>query len=195
MAFHCPECSVKLKVKPEQAGKRFRCPRCRTVLAVPDADEIQLEMDGAVSAAETGSVQGISTPGVAPISKAAALAPWEIGNVLLGDYEVELHLERGGMGDVYLVRSGSSGEQLAVKRVLPNLVQNERHRRTFLNELRTWIDLPEHPNLKACRFFRTLEEQVIVFAEYVEGGSLEERIPTRRPLATVGKHDALQQLR
>ena len=96
--------------------------------------------------------------------------------VLLDDFVVQEHLGRGGMGDVYLVRSRISGERFAAKRILPKLVREERFRQAFLNELRTWIDLPRHPNLTACRFFRTVETDLVVFAEYVEGGSLEEWI-------------------
>ena len=40
--------------------------------------------------------------------------------------------------------------------------------------MRTWIDLPEHPNLAACRFFRTVDDQTLLFAEYVERGFLPE---------------------
>jgi hypothetical protein len=59
-------------------------------------------------------------------------------------------------------------------------LRNEDSRRNFLAELRTWIDLPEHPHLVACRFFRTVGDEVVIFAEYVEGGSLADWIRERR---------------
>ena len=93
---------------------------------------------------------------------------------MAGDYLVEKRLGHGGMGDVFLLRSNSGGEQLAAKRILPALLHREQNRRAFLHELRTWIDLPGHPNITACRFFRTVDNQTVVLAEYVEGGSLEE---------------------
>jgi serine/threonine protein kinase len=46
--------------------------------------------------------------------------------------------------------------------------------------LQTWLDLPEHPHLVACRFFRTVGTELAIFAEYVEGGSLEHWIKERR---------------
>lgn len=40
MDFQCPSCSAKLKAKPEQAGKRFRCPQCKTMVTVPDTEPV-----------------------------------------------------------------------------------------------------------------------------------------------------------
>jgi tetratricopeptide (TPR) repeat protein len=64
--------------------------------------------------------------------------------------------------------------------VLPANAGDADSRRAFLDELQTWIDLPEHPHLTACRFFRTIGDEVAIFAEYVEGGSLHEWISTGR---------------
>ena len=35
MEASCPACRVKLKLKPEHAGKNIRCPKCETVFQVP----------------------------------------------------------------------------------------------------------------------------------------------------------------
>ena len=102
---------------------------------------------------------------------------WEPGQELLDDFVVEKTLGEGGMGKVYLVLSRSTGSRFAVKRAK---VFSESSRRRFLAELQTWIDLPEHANLVPCRFFRTVGEEVLIFAEYVEGGSLEGWIDSRR---------------
>jgi len=102
---------------------------------------------------------------------------WQPGHQLLGDYEVVKVLGEGGMGKVYLVRSLYSGSQFAVKRAKG---MSEADRKAFLAELQTWIDLPDHPNLVPCRFFRTMGNEVLIFAEYVEGGSLREWIDTKK---------------
>jgi serine/threonine protein kinase len=98
---------------------------------------------------------------------------WEPGQVLLSDFKVEGILGKGGMGQVYLVHSLSTGQAFAVKKTLLN---DETSRRNFLTELQTWIDLPENPHLTACRFFRTIADEVAVFAEFVDGGSLADWI-------------------
>ena len=35
IAEPCPKCGVTLKVKPDLAGKKLRCPKCQEVVAVP----------------------------------------------------------------------------------------------------------------------------------------------------------------
>jgi len=99
---------------------------------------------------------------------------WERGSMILGEYHVEDILGEGGMGKVYLlVRSRNAVHKFAVKR---NRIKDHASRQNFLNELQTWIDLPEHPHLVPCRFFRTVGDELVIFAEYVVGGSLSERI-------------------
>jgi serine/threonine protein kinase len=101
------------------------------------------------------------------------LDPWLPGQLLLGDFRVERKLGEGGMGAVYLVQSRSTGERFAVKKTH---LRDPGSEAAFLAELQTWIDLPPHPHLAACRFFRTVGDEVAVFAELVEGGSLAEWI-------------------
>ena len=110
---------------------------------------------------------------ILPMSEPVVAEPLriEVGEVLLDDFVVEpRRLGEGGIGAVFLVRSRSGGQRFAVKMILPSSFHDENSRRNFLNELLTWIDLPEHPHLAACRFFRTIGGEVVVFAEYVEGG-------------------------
>ena len=115
---------------------------------------------------------------------------WEPGQLLLNDFEVQQVLGQGGMGKVYLVRSRTTGMRFAVKRAKG---LSERERRNFLAELQTWIDLPEHPNLVPCRFFRTVGDEVLIFAEYVEGGSLKDWIDSRE-LYEGGAEKALERI-
>lgn len=186
--FKCPTCGTKLRVKPKYSGCKFRCPQCRGVVTVPSVSETR-DSSGAVppsgatssGAVPSGSASSGSVPGQGPLhtvekKQPPAVPPWEPGTVLLDDYVLEKLLGAGGMADVYLARSRSTGEVFALKRILPHLVREPKRRRLFLHELRNWIDLPEHPHLTACRFFRSVEDQVVIFAEYVEGGSLEHWI-------------------
>src|SRR5438876_2270828 len=98
---------------------------------------------------------------------------WHPGQILLDDFAVQRVLGEGGMGKVYLVKSLTTNMRFAVKRARG---LSEGERRNFLAELQTWIDLPEHPNLVPCRFFRTVGDEVLIFAEYVGGGSLKNWI-------------------
>lgn len=102
---------------------------------------------------------------------------WQVGHLLLDDYEVMEVLGEGGMGKVYLVRSLSTGSQFAVKRAK---YSNDADRKSFLAELQTWIDLPDHSNLVSCRFFRTVGDEIIIFADYIAGGTLANWIAKRK---------------
>jgi tetratricopeptide (TPR) repeat protein len=110
-----------------------------------------------------------TSPNTESYAPGDAHAPWTEGLVLLDDFVVECELGEGGMGKVYLVRSRATGHPFAVKKAK---FRDETSRRNFLGELQAWIDLPEHPHLAACRFFRTVGDAVAIFGEYVEGGSL-----------------------
>jgi tetratricopeptide (TPR) repeat protein len=101
---------------------------------------------------------------------------WQVGDLVLDEFVVEGELGRGGMGIVYGVRSRTTRHPFAVKRSqLPDPVA----RLDFLAELQSWVDLPDHPHVTACHFFRSIGDEIAVFAERVDGGSLAAWI--RRP--------------
>ncbi|TVT55842.1 serine/threonine protein kinase [Amycolatopsis rhizosphaerae] len=105
------------------------------------------------------------------------MTAWEPGGTVLAEFTVERELGAGGFGRVALVRNRRSGERYAAKRIT---VDDPVARQGFLAEAQRWIGLPEHPHLAACRFVRTLGEELVVFSEYVPGGSLAEWIRTGR---------------
>ena len=113
------------------------------------------------------------------------MTAWQRDSTVLGEFVVQRELGGGGFGRVALVRNRCSGERYAVKRILVN-DPVAQHR--LLTEAQRWIGLPEHPHLAACRFVRTLGDQLVVFSEYVPGGSLADWIRTGRLYA--GKHPA-----
>jgi hypothetical protein len=105
---------------------------------------------------------------------------WSSGAVLLDDFVVDGELGQGGMGTVYSVHSRSTGHVFAVKTVLAAKLGDATSQKRFLDELQTWIDLPEHPHLVTGRFFRTVGDRTAIFADLVEGGSLQSWIRERR---------------
>ncbi|MBN1550579.1 serine/threonine protein kinase, partial [bacterium] len=117
-----------------------------------------------------------------PENERISLMPdWPTGKVLLNVYRIRRMLGRGGMGMVYLIERADKPDIFyALKTLHPEAVSDESQKKLFLRELSTWIGLPEHPNLTGCRFFRTLEDRLGIFAEYVDGGSLKQRIEIRK---------------
>ena len=102
---------------------------------------------------------------------------WPKGKVLLNEFVIEGEIGEGGMGKVYLVKSRSADHQFAVKRTK---VLDDATRRNFQIELQVWIELPEYPHLVACRFFRTIGDEIAIFAQYIEGNPLEMSIRSTR---------------
>jgi tetratricopeptide (TPR) repeat protein len=107
----------------------------------------------------------------------ATQADWLTGSELLDGYRVEGRLGEGGMGVVYRVRSALVGHSYAVKRTH---LRDATGQRQFLTELMNWFDLPRHPHLVDCQFFRTVEAEIAIFAELVESESVYEAIQARR---------------
>ncbi|GEM_PF-5246609 len=98
------------------------------------------------------------------------------GSILLNRFRVDRLIAEGGIGAVYLVHQIPDGHPFAVKIIPEAGIRNTDIRCSFIHELRLWMDLPSHPNLTACRFFRSIDGNITVFAEYASGGSLKDWI-------------------
>ncbi|MGA6164974.1 hypothetical protein [Amycolatopsis magusensis] len=103
-------------------------------------------------------------------------ARWQAGDVVDGRYQVERVFENGGMGLVYRVRHLAWGVDLAVKCPRPELFCDELDRQRFVDEAQVWVSLGLHPNVCACHYVRTLAGIPRLFAEFVPGGNLTDRI-------------------
>ncbi len=84
------------------------------------------------------------------------------------------------MGKVYRVRRRADHQIFALKTMHETFLENSVYRNDFFREIRFWIDLPAHPHIVTCCFFRTIENRAGIFSEYVDGGSLQEWIRTGR---------------
>jgi serine/threonine protein kinase len=112
------------------------------------------------------SAGNVSQPTTSLLSSEIAL-----GQLLFDEYLVERCLGRGGYGAVHLVLSQWTGERFALKRAL---LEDGAGRNDLLAELKAWKNLPRHPNIVPCRFFRIAGPAVYIFSEYIDGGSLAE---------------------
>jgi serine/threonine protein kinase len=151
-----------LDVREDWRDKLGRCEACGFGFRIPGPDP----PPGNGQTTAGSSLPG--TVGAGGLTLASAGGAGE-----LSGFSVEGLIGAGGMGNVFLAHRDADGQRYAVKHArLPSL----DHRRRFLRELQLWIDLPEHPNLAACRFFRTAGQEVFIFAEYVDNGSLRDWI-------------------
>ena len=93
----------------------------------------------------------------------------------LGDYEILGILGAGGMGKVYKVRNTISDRVEAMKILLPDLAGQKDLADRFLREIKLLASLT-HPNIAALRTALTLDNQLVMIMEYVDGVTLSSRL-------------------
>ena len=96
-------------------------------------------------------------------------------NKRLGDYEILGVLGSGGMGRVYKVRNVITDRVEAMKVLLPDLQGHEDVAARFLREIKVLAAL-KHPNIAALLTALTIDNQLVMVMEYVEGQSLSSRL-------------------
>jgi len=93
----------------------------------------------------------------------------------LGDYEILGVLGAGGMGKVYRVRNVISDRVEAMKVLLANLASEKELADRFLREIKLLAAL-HHPNIASLYSALTLDNQLVMLMEYVDGITLLSRL-------------------
>ena len=117
----------------------------------------------------------------------AACLNWKIDDVILQTYVVKPisdhaghHYAEGAMGRVYRVFHRGWGMDLAVKVPLHSSVGNDQTQKLFLDECQAWVDLALHPHTVTCYYVRHVDNTPVVFAEFIDGGTLQQWIKHRK---------------
>ena len=92
-----------------------------------------------------------------------------------GDYEILALLGVGGMGQVYKVRNVLSDRVEAMKVLLPNLADQKMLADRFIREIKVLAGL-HHPNIAELRTALTIDNQLVMIMEFVEGATLSSRV-------------------
>jgi serine/threonine protein kinase len=173
-AYDCPKCARHFlcDVTDLLTDSPALCPECKVELQLYRAKGTSPPL-----ARESRIVNFLKEPKTQHSVLTEGCAEWAPGLELLKGVVIEAKLDSGGMGTVFLCRLVSSGQSYAVK--CAHLGANASHKVRFLAELWTWIDLPPHPNLVACRFFRTIATDLAIFAEFIDGSSLADLIKAK----------------
>lgn len=161
--YRC-ECGKALKIRPNDLGRPGRCTRCEKSFVVWQTDVESLER--LERSNDDESVPHASGPA----------ASWEPGSFLLESYRIEAVLGEGGMGRVYKVSHRAWKRTLAMKVPRPELVPDSRHVRDFERECETWVNLGLHRHIATCYFVRRFEGLPLLFAQFVDGGTLRDWI-------------------
>lgn len=103
------------------------------------------------------------------------------GAIVLGDYEIVRHVGGGGMAQVYLAKSHSTGSKVAVKIMNTEHVRKQKSHERFRREARLICKL-KHPNLVQGIATGEYESRPLIVMEYVEGPDIARLIEKRGKL-------------
>ena len=150
ISFSCSHCGMKLKVKPEFAGRSSRCPTCKRPLVVPQPGQAvaiaEGEIDGTSSSLHQAGVEGgvnlergSGPPAQKPVHELLARRTKK------GErYIVEQEIARGGMGAILRAVDCDIRREVAIKYLLDQT--DGRKKLCFIEEAQITGQL-EHPNI------------------------------------------------
>lgn len=107
----------------------------------------------------------------------------------IAGYRVVGRLGEGGQGVVYLAVAPSSGERVAIKRLRPELLEDERARKRFVTEVAAARRVAPFCTARVIGA-QVDGPQLYVISEYIDGPSLHQHVQRNGPLAS----DALQRV-
>jgi eukaryotic-like serine/threonine-protein kinase len=96
----------------------------------------------------------------------------------LPGYTILREIGRGAMGAVFLARRDATGEQVALKLMLPQVATSAEARARFLREAENTRAL-KHPNIVAARDAGCTNGVFYLTLEYCDGGSVDKLITQR----------------
>jgi serine/threonine-protein kinase len=102
--------------------------------------------------------------------------------VIAGRYRLDEQLGRGGMSEVWLAEDLELGRRVAIKLLAP-----EADTARFEREARAVASLA-HPNITQLYDYGEADSRPYMVLEYVPGGTLEDRLGDRKPLADGETH-------
>ncbi len=111
------------------------------------------------------------------------------GDRILDTYLVTSDAIKGGMGSIWKVHHSSWDTDLAMKRPQPRFFSeaSAERKQHFIHECEAWIGLGLHPNIVSCYYVREIGGVPTIFSEWMENGSLKNRIDDRTLYAASGE--------
>lgn len=100
------------------------------------------------------------------------------GDPILNTYKVTSEAIHGGMGSVWRVHHNGWDVDLAMKRPQPRYFAegSDDSKEEFIAECENWINLGLHSGIVSCYYVRDISGVPSIFSEWMDGGSLRDRI-------------------
>ena len=105
------------------------------------------------------------------------MAPlWHVGDRIQQRWDIH-RVQRGSMGVLYIVYDHTTHRPYAVKTLQEPLVAwHDAVTERFVKAAQPWIDLGVHANVTQAHVVEHLDDQPLLFLEYVSGGDLRDWI-------------------
>lgn len=195
---NCPSCNTLYRDVPADFdGRVMRCRNCGDRFKIKLAS---IRTEDVKPAGQTASFAGTTSASVFAVAKQddSVITDWQPQQVILGLYRVIGVLGEGAMGKVYRVYHQGWNMDLAVKSPRQEILTAPGASENIFKEAETWVNLGLHPNIVSCYYVRSLSGIPHLFAEYVDGGGLDEWIlkatDGRPKLYRFGAEQALQKI-
>ena len=147
-----------------------------------DADSMSLSLSKDLGSEEMSKIAG-SDRKIATDADDDSISNESItkGTPIADIYEVVSDAIKGGMGSVWKVHHKGWNTDLAMKRPQPKYFTegSEERKKNFIHECESWINLGLHPNIVSCYYVREIGGVPSIFSEWMENGSLQNRIKDR----------------
>lgn len=108
-------------------------------------------------------------------------------------YVIKQEVGRGGMGRVYRAQHKITGQEVALKMLLPQLVNDARLKARFVNEAKVLARL-EHDNLVRLLGFIESERRAFIVMPYVAGTTLDKKMQRQGRLTIEEAFDLFDQM-
>ncbi len=164
---------------------KVKCPRCFYVN--PDGQETCVRCKTALPKIKIEAAQPASSPPPANQDEVQLRR----GQVLANRYTVLNLIGRGGMGCIYKVHDNVLGEDVALKTLLPQFVQDKLVLERFFNEARIARRLA-HPNIVRVHDIGSASGVVYISMEFLRGKSLRSVLESLGPNQRVPLPEALR---
>jgi serine/threonine-protein kinase len=157
-----------------KAGQRARYLR----QACAENESLQKEVESLISALESSN--GLMEQSAFELGMKVLLgnqADSMVGKVV-GAYEIQKLLGKGGMGEVYLAEDTRLGRKVALKFLSPEFVGDHWAKRQLIKEAQA-VAILDHPNICPVYGIEEHEGHRFIVMQYVEGETLADMIRTQ----------------